>query len=162
MRCPEFLTLYSDYRDGVIVDLGVMRRVRQHLDECTQCRRYDAIIRRGVATLRGAELKGVPRASWGTPDEEILEPAPARSMGALVLLAALTLLVWEGRGTPDDGDAAPGIPRTPRPVAIANPGVPFVRFVDHTTPEPAADPAPAPDQPAISPALTLYQPTPDR
>lgn len=156
MRCPEFLTLYSDYRDGVIAEIAVRRRLREHLNQCARCRRYDTVIRRGVAMLRGTELEGPAWVPSDLVHEEPLEPAPARYAGALVLLAALSLLVWEGRGTPDEREAVT------RPVAIANPGLPFVRFAASTPSDPAPEPDPTPVDPDISPQLTLYPPPSDR
>lgn len=152
MHCPEFLTLYSDYRDGVIAEFAVRRRVREHLNECARCRRYDAVIRHGVAVLRSAELEGPTWLPSDLTHEESTEPAPARYAGALVLLAALSLLVWEARGTPDGSE-----PVT-QPVAVANPGLPFVRFVAHAPRHPAPEPDLTPVDPDISPPLTLYPP----
>lgn len=56
--CREFLDRYSDYRDGRLGDDGRSFFIG-HLAECTTCRRYDRVIRKGVDVLR--------KNSQGTP-----------------------------------------------------------------------------------------------
>ena len=46
-----FLALYSDYRDGTL-DENARAEMIAHMAECASCRRYDRVIRRGVAVLR--------------------------------------------------------------------------------------------------------------
>lgn len=170
MHCTEFLSLYSDYRDGLIADLRVSRRVRDHLESCAACRRYDEVIRRGVAVLRGAQINhpslgcelNLPRQDVEWVDEAF-ELRPGRFTGAVMLAAAIALFVWEGRGAPHDGEiAGPGvIPAAPH--AVANPGPPFVHFVTRPAALPTAPPGVAPPPASADAAtLTLYQPTPDR
>lgn len=170
MHCPEFLALYSDYRDGLIANLEVLRQVRRHLADCPRCRRYDAAIRWGVATLRGTELdviSGGPRAirvhdraDFGMGEPRM--PVPAGFMGGLMLAAAFTLLAWETVAV-DTGVETRAVD-SPRPnlIVIANPGVPFVRFV-HSPSQDREDGQPAiTDSVTIQPAFTLYRPTPQR
>ena len=46
-----FLALYSDYRDDRL-DEDTRAEVIAHMAECASCRRYDRVIRTGVAVLR--------------------------------------------------------------------------------------------------------------
>ncbi|MXX36036.1 MAG: hypothetical protein F4107_09230 [Gemmatimonadetes bacterium] len=48
---PWFLALYSDYRDDRL-DEDTRAEVIAHMAECASCRRYDRVIRTGVAVLR--------------------------------------------------------------------------------------------------------------
>ncbi len=158
MHCQEFLERYSEYRDEVIADLGLLARVDGHLAVCRACQQYDAVVRRGVAVLRADDLE--PTGVWKPPrDLSVLEdagpvaPTAARFLATLMLAAGLTSLVWEGTGRTSE-PAAEHVSR-PSPVAVASPGIPFVRFVDRES-EPAAG------RQSVQPALTLYQPPPDR
>ena len=54
--CPRvcrrwFIALYSDYRDDRL-DADARADVIAHMAECASCRRYDRVIRTGVAVLR--------------------------------------------------------------------------------------------------------------
>jgi hypothetical protein len=167
MHCPDFLALYSDYRDGLITDIRLLRRIRGHLTACPRCRRYDRVIQRGVATLREAGLDNPSHASWvpfaplrEAETEPTLTPVPAKFMGALMLLTAMALLVWEARSPGGGFEAAAGEPR-PVPVAVANAGVPFVQFVDTSADETTDEPEYSFRTP-LGPAFTLYQTTSDR
>ena len=174
MRCPEFLALYSDYRDGLITDLGLLRGVRQHLRHCATCRRYDAAIERGVALLRGAQFDSGYSVSLASTEvrsrhavDEPLTPAPAGFIGGLMLAAAITLLIWEGVSDAPESEAAVApMPTSAAPIAVANAGLPFVRFAADATasPDDSEPPPPPPptDAASLNPTLTLYQPTPDR
>src|SRR4051812_49589771 len=48
MNCSDFLSSYSDCRDGVIADALHNRKMREHLTRCLACARYDASVRHGV------------------------------------------------------------------------------------------------------------------
>ncbi len=171
MHCTEFLYLYSDYRDGLITDLRVSRRVRDHLETCAACQRYDEVIRRGVAVLRGAEIgrpplgieREVSRPNGMGLVDETLELRSGRFAGAIMLAAAIALFVWEGLGTSPDGQiSAPRVTQA-APHAVANPGPPFVHFVTRPTALPTTPPrVPPPPTSGDAATLTLYQPTPDR
>jgi hypothetical protein len=49
MDCSEFLDRYSEFHDGQSEDAG---QFEEHLGWCRSCRRYDRVIRQGVALLR--------------------------------------------------------------------------------------------------------------
>ena len=49
--CRWFLELYSDYRDDRL-EAEPRAAVIAHMGECSSCRRYDRVIRTGVAVLR--------------------------------------------------------------------------------------------------------------
>ncbi len=106
MNCSEFLELYSDYRDGCLKDARVARSVREHLRDCDACMRYDAIMCRGVMTLRSTDdlEPSSPIAFRGLnmlPDSaEPMSPVSAKFAGAMMIAAALALLLWPQTETP--------------------------------------------------------------
>ncbi len=136
MNCSEFLELYSDYRDGCLDDRSVALSVRKHLSECDACMRYDALICRGVMSLRSSgELEPTRPISLNwiriLPDsEEPASPMPTKFAGALMVAAAIALLVW-----PQTQNEAPV---NPPPVALATPAAATVAVV---LPEPKPLPA---------------------
>ena len=136
MNCSEFLEIYSDYRDGRLEDASVARSVREHLRDCDTCMRYDAIICRGVMTLRSTEesrpSKSIAfRGLQVLPDSaEPVAPMPAKFAGAMMIAAALALLLWPQTDAPVDSapiaQAAPAPPRQelvlpqPQPLPVRN------------------------------------------
>jgi len=144
MNCSEFLDLYSDYRDGCLESTDVARSVREHLRECDACMRYDALICRGVMTLRSTEeLEPTSTVSFRglhvLPDSaEPVSPAPARFAGGLMVAAAIALLLW---------------PKAEEPV----PAAPIAQVQPAPPPTPAVLPQPKP-LPAreIDPAPSVF------
>ena len=55
MRCKDFLALHSDFRDGVITDPSMERRMRQHRSRCRSCDRQAEALELGVTVLRDLE-----------------------------------------------------------------------------------------------------------
>ena len=55
MRCSDFLSLYSDYRDGTLRSPWLRRRLLEHLATCGECARYDGIVSSGIDALRAVE-----------------------------------------------------------------------------------------------------------
>jgi anti-sigma factor RsiW len=137
MTCAEFLTRYTDYRDGLITAPREVGQCERHLALCAACRRYDVAVRRGVRALRAvatlevspdfrrqldARLEGERRAAHQVP-------ARARIAAALVLAAALALVAREGvRRAPVA--SAPALPPVPFPKPVVQAGVPIVSFQD--------------------------------
>jgi hypothetical protein len=138
MRCTDFLELYSDYRDGLIGDPVLNLDMSQHLITCRRCMQYDARVARGVTVLKTLsdlepsrvfrrELAGRLAEAPPVRDEPVI-PAPAGIMVALMLLTAVAFFLWEaGTGSTQARGEPPETPR-PFPVAVANPGPPFVSF----------------------------------
>src|SRR5687767_10637643 len=101
MHCRDFLTSYSDFRDGLISDARVVRRLDRHLATCASCRRYDASVRAGVQALRHAfvELEPQPhfrerlreRIAAGAEPAMPVTPGAAGLATLLMLAAALAL-----------------------------------------------------------------------
>lgn len=137
MRCTEFLERHSEYRDGLIASTRELRRFARHMSHCASCLRYDATIRAAVRALHhtvpitpsadfrqrldariAVERRRVPRA-----------PAPAGFSATMLLLAAVSLFVFEVSHRPRIA-RAPLLPPAafPRPVASAS--LPFVSFQD--------------------------------
>ncbi|CAN5360905.1 hypothetical protein BH23GEM4_BH23GEM4_24290 [soil metagenome] len=54
VSCHEFISTYSDYRDG-LVGAGLARSLARHRNECPSCARYDRVIRRGVEVARNID-----------------------------------------------------------------------------------------------------------
>jgi hypothetical protein len=142
MNCSEFLELYTDYRDGRLESASVARLVREHLRDCDTCMRYDAIICRGVMTLRSTdELE--PSRSLTFRGLNVLpdsaqpnSPTPAKFAGALMIAAALALLLWPQAKPPVDlAPIARTEPAPPPPVpALPQPQPLPVRNIDARPP----------------------------
>ncbi|MGD8727216.1 MAG: hypothetical protein PVH40_06200 [Gemmatimonadales bacterium] len=150
MHCHEFLELYSDYRDGLITDDAIARRMFRHVTTCRLCMQYDARISRGVTAMkvfsdleptRGfrGELDGrLARAALETEDPVV--PGPAGLMVGLMVATALALVLWGGRGDHAWGPAQSvaveqaSPERAPLPAVYANPRPPFVSFADLRVP----------------------------
>ena len=142
MNCSEFLELYSDYRDGRLEDASVARSVQEHLRDCDACKRNEAIICRGVMTLRSTdELE--PRKSIAfrglhvLPDSaDPIFPTPTKFAGALMIAAALALLLWPQAEAPvDSAPIARAEPAPPPPVAVLPQPQPLpVRNIDARPP----------------------------
>ncbi len=125
MNCSEFLELYSDYRDGRLESARVARSVREHLSECEACMRYDALICRGVMTLRSVNEQEPSEAVSLSginllPDSvDPVTPVPAKFAGGLMVAAAIALLFWP----------QPEKPVTAPPIAHADPNPPQVAVI---------------------------------
>jgi hypothetical protein len=145
MRCSDFLDSYSDFRDGLIIDAQVLRRLNHHLSHCPGCRRHDVLVRRGVMALRaGADLcpsadfrrrlrDRLARTDAASLDEPVL-PGRAGVAVSLMVAAAVGLLIYEGTARRPGAEVANrpvrAVAEPPLPVVVANPGVPFVAFAD--------------------------------
>jgi len=146
MDCSEFLDAYSDYRDGVVTEPGLLLRLRKHLQTCRHCARYDRLIRKGVVALRKhAEIEPSPefarrlkqRLAAGGPASALLPITPpgSRVAAAVMIAAAVVFLVYEGlRGPEQPRRTASTLPSEPMPLVVANPGLPFVTFNDLNAP----------------------------
>jgi anti-sigma factor RsiW len=151
MTCQEFLTRYTDYRDGLVTAPREGRRFARHLTTCASCRRYDAALHDGVGalqTLPNAE----PDAAFRRRLERRLSAERARAgrpfvptrpavAAALLVAVALGLLAWEGtRRNPTL--RAPSLPPVPFPKPVAQAGLPFVSFQDPRTSVVSGNPNP--------------------
>lgn len=151
MQCAEFLDLYSDFRDGVITDARLERRILDHLATCPQCMEYDAKVARGVCVLRTfSDLEPTPEwrrslAARVGPHrlrlEEPVAPAPAGIMVGLMVATAIVLMFWTGHAEPPVGVTAQPTavatepdPTPPLPAIVAIPSPPFVSFTHLTAP----------------------------
>lgn len=109
MTCSDFLELLSPYRDGLLSDRRVMRRLEQHLRTCVRCQRHARALDQGLGALRGANPIGPSAAfqvglrqrlaaevSLGDP----VRPTNAGFAAAFLLAAAVGLFVYEGIARP--------------------------------------------------------------
>ncbi len=55
MRCKDFLALHSDFRDGVITDPSMGRRMRRHQARCRSCCKHVEALAVGTQVLRELE-----------------------------------------------------------------------------------------------------------
>jgi len=129
MHCSEFLEIYSDYRDGLITDPDVARRVRHHLRHCTRCMDYDALVSRGVMALRATSdieptplfARGLRRrvaASAALPESlEPVTPLHAGIMVALMVCTAIATAVWAGADRAEEV-VATATPPEPQPEVV--------------------------------------------
>lgn len=139
MHCAEFLARYSEYRDGTVTAPRELRRFRRHVASCPRCRAFDVALRDGVAALRDVPAVApspsfrrrlearlaAERAGAATPRAPVL----VRLAGALLVLAAMSLLGWEAARRAAPG-AVPSLPPVAFPKPLVNPGVPLVTFQD--------------------------------
>jgi len=126
MNCLQFREAYSDFTDGLL-DEAAEVRCHAHLAECSDCRHFDAALRRGLRELRGL---GAPRPSEGF-DERLLarlagerpEDPESRFLigiaGAVLVLAVVGALGWEAHTWIE-----PGGPSSP--LAQGRPADPYV------------------------------------
>jgi len=144
MDCTDFLERYSDYRDGLIEDPALWERMSQHLLSCPRCMQYDARVARGVTLFK--TLSDI-RPSWAFRRrladrlssthlvlDEPVTPAPAGIMVALMIITAAALFLWETTAPPRQVAVEPDPVVAPLPVAVANPGPPFVSFAHLSVP----------------------------
>jgi anti-sigma factor RsiW len=149
MTCPEFLDRYTEFRDGLISAPRELRRFQRHLAQCTACREYDAVLRRGVSALQDAPTIE-PSADFRRRLDARLArersrsdavPARAGLAAAMLLLVALSLLVLEVGRRPQVAQA-PTLPPAAFPKPVANAGLPFVTFQDPRASVVAGNPYP--------------------
>jgi Putative zinc-finger len=134
MRCRDFRSLYSTYRDGT--DPALVAEMEDHLAACPDCTAYDRAVSHGVNMLRGARLDPSPefrnrlnaRIASG---EAVPEPIPPRVSPWAATAAALvlaTLVVFTIRQSTD----VPPVSAAEKPAVLARPqmipGIPFVAF----------------------------------
>jgi len=55
MRCKDFLALQTDFRDGIITDPSMDRRMRRHQARCRPCSRHVQALALGTRVLRELE-----------------------------------------------------------------------------------------------------------
>jgi hypothetical protein len=148
MICSEFLESYSDFRDGLIGDPDLARRLAEHLLDCRRCMQYDARLARGVTLLRTlSDLEPSPRfrrelarqlESGHLALEDPVRPAPAGVMVGLMVATAAALVLWAGTrpsDTPELPAARAALPRTvPLPAVVAHASPPFVSFTELSAP----------------------------
>jgi hypothetical protein len=145
MRCTEFLDAYSDFRDGLLHDPVLERRIVDHLSVCPRCMEYDARVARGVCVLRTfSDLE--PSPGWRRSLErqvgnrrlhleKPVAPAPAGVMVGLMVATAIMLLVWTGDAPDSDRLAIEtAAAEPPLPAIVAIPSPPFVSFTQLTAP----------------------------
>jgi hypothetical protein len=145
MGCSQFLAWYSDFRDGLITDPGVLLELERHRRACRRCARYHHAVSRGVDALQALdEIEPSPafrRELRARLAAAVLsagrQPAltPAGLAAAVLVAVAGALLLYEGlvarRPAPLAGE------RRSMPTVVANPSVPFVSFTRSETPRPA-------------------------
>jgi anti-sigma factor RsiW len=138
MTCAEFLERYTEFRDGLLTATNDVRRFQRHLAQCPACRRYDAVLRRGVLELKATETVEISPdfrhrlerrlAREGASAGPRLAARAGLTAALFVAVAiALVALEWTHRPTTE---VAPALPRVPFPKPVAQAGLPFVSFQD--------------------------------
>jgi hypothetical protein len=145
MRCSDFLTWYSDFRDGLITDPGVLVELERHRRSCRRCARYHYAVERGVDALRALddiepspafrrELRArLTAAVLSAGQQPGLTPAGVAA--AILVAVAGALLIYEGLAARRARELARE--RRAIPMVVVNPSVPFVSFTRSDTPRPA-------------------------
>jgi hypothetical protein len=147
MRCSQFLEIYSDYRDGLIMDPRVEGEIRRHLRDCRRCMNYDASISRGVMALRATSDIHPSRSIHGGFDHRLacaqdelsqldgVRTAHAGVMVGLMTVAAVALLLGTSVGTEEPRPMPQVTTATAAPpfLTVANDGRP-VNLTDTSVP----------------------------
>lgn len=143
-----FLALYSDYRDDRL-DEDARTEVIAHLAECASCRRYDRVVRTGVAVLRDSVARdpGV-LVNRDEEDHDAFRRAARRSgpvASGIAVTSTLAVIGLNGiaawvpvpASIPPEVEIAPVVAAQPSPPAapISFPTTPLLR-VAVTGPEP--------------------------
>lgn len=126
MSCADFLSLFSDYRDGLLT-VEVQRRVEAHLDACDSCRRYRRVVDRGVELLDSRESVSVPddfrprlkHRIYHEKDGEALTSERSASGVSLAVAVGMAALLTAAAWTPAMSDADPEV-RLP-PIVVTEP-----------------------------------------
>ncbi|HLB38183.1 MAG TPA: hypothetical protein VJL31_16545 [Gemmatimonadales bacterium] len=142
MDCSDFLSKYSEFRDGLITDPGALLALERHRRSCRRCGRYHSAVVRGVDTLRAQdEIEPSPafrRELRARLAAAVLSaqpqpgPTPAGLAAAVLVALAGALLLYEGLVVRRQGPLA--AERRAGPMVIANPSVPFVSFTRSDAP----------------------------
>ncbi len=169
MRCSDFLSLYSDYRDGTLRSPWLRRRLLQHLASCDECARYDGILNTGIDALRSVEpiepsdrfrvrlrcrlalaQRRTPRATF---------PWPARVAAAAIVAA---LLVGGITKTLNEEPIEPSLTQPGRRVSAGSSptGVGPATFADFRLPAFGTVPEPAPAFDSLVQVPLVNQPGP--
>ncbi|OGU12001.1 MAG: hypothetical protein A3K13_09050, partial [Gemmatimonadetes bacterium RIFCSPLOWO2_12_FULL_68_9] len=133
MGCSDFLAWYSDFRDGLITDPGVLVELERHRRVCRRCARYHHAVSRGVDALRALDdiepSPGFRRELRARLAAAVLSAGrnptltPAGVAAAVLVAVAGVLLLYEGLVA--RGSAEVAGERRPMPIVVANPSVPF-------------------------------------
>ena len=127
-----FIALYSDYRDDRL-DADARAEVIAHMAECASCRRYDRVIRTGVAVLRDSVGKdpGVLVDRGGEDDDAFRRAARRSEPVASGFAVTSTLLVVALNGfsawvpmpapVPPEVEVPPVVAAKPSPPAASVP-----------------------------------------
>jgi|SRR5918996_4490736 hypothetical protein len=141
MDCRQFLTRYSDFRDGLVTLPRERRRFERHLARCEQCRRYDTAVRRGALALQGVGHVEPSPGFRRRLDERLRRerhmvappvlPKRANVVAAFFVALAVTMVVLEvATGGRRRLAVAPELPPVPFPKPVAQAGLPLVTFQD--------------------------------
>jgi len=99
MRCKDFLKAYSDFRDGLIDDIVVHRKMKNHLASCANCAKHDRALNEGIRLLKETPISHTPSPSF-RPYPEGFGPTPVPVIPAKImapLLAASLIAILVGR-----------------------------------------------------------------
>ena len=157
MNCSDFLALYSDWADGLVVDDLHRQALERHRVHCRSCGRRDETLRRGLLVLRNLECKPADRRFGARLEARLKTPptldearVPAWAGTAAVMLGFLALCIVALDLAPPGGDQVAHATPADFPAPVIHAGVPFVTFQDrhvrvlvHT----AADPQIPPPRP---------------
>lgn len=130
MDCTEFLSSFTDYRDGLLAP-AAEERLERHLQECASCRRYRKTVEEGVVVLRSLPTLPVPddfrprlqHRIYHLEDRDALS-GPSRGSGVSAVAAAglallLVVVAWSPlvRSGEPEVSLAPLVVQAPRPPA---------------------------------------------
>jgi hypothetical protein len=162
MRCSQFLAFYSDFRDGVLGDPRLARRVTQHVTSCRRCARYHQAVTQGADLLRNIDGPEPSEGFWPRLRQQLIEEhahrnrppvATPRFAATLMLAAAVAMFIGEGPTQAENQSPASQRSSRPMPMVTANPGPPFVGFAELSLPTIGTSTVQPPPPPDLKPRV---------
>jgi len=121
MSCSDFLDRFSEFRDGEIPP-GEAAEFREHLESCASCRRYGAVLDRGIELLRDGPSPELPSdfrdrlqySIYGLEEERRrrrLTGGATKTMAIVATAAIVSAVIWTP--LPDFGRDDPSVELAP-------------------------------------------------
>jgi anti-sigma factor RsiW len=138
MSCSDFLDRFSEFRDGEMSPTQAAG-FRTHLETCASCRRYIAVLDRGIELLKGGPSPELPSdfrdrlqySIYGLEEERRrrrLTGGGTKTMAIVATAAAISALIWTPlgnlvRGPEPSVDLPPIVAQSPE-VRLQAPRIP--------------------------------------
>lgn len=114
MKCSEFLSRFSDFRDGLLSS-EESKSFESHIEACPSCRRYDEVLETGVDLLRAHPISPrddfrarLQHSIYSIEEERRRRRVPRGGVG-MMSLVAMTAIVSVAVCTPFFWEADPSV-----------------------------------------------------